>query len=137
MEGAPLPPGLPGTDEALAEEVKRLGRSGIIDSLVGWGSATLHIEKERGTLYLLILDINSHELAVRRFLARESSIAEDALLKLEKQRSEGVDAVLVSAESVSALKKAFPNYFGDTALFIGLFDEFAYGRKIDPIIDPR
>ncbi|WP_310672785.1 hypothetical protein, partial [Burkholderia multivorans] len=43
--------------------------------------------------------------------------------KIEEENKPGVDAVLVMADSVHALRIAYPNYFGDTTLFIAELQE--------------
>ena len=53
----------------------------------------------------------------------EQQIANEAYSNMEYEiRRTGKNAVLVSVDSVAELKKAYPNYFLDTALFLELVD---------------
>jgi hypothetical protein len=47
-------------------------------------------------------------------------------LQIEKTLAPGAQAVLVAVESLSALKKSYPNYFLDTQVFT-----MALGKVID------
>jgi hypothetical protein len=46
------------------------------------------------------------------------TVASSDYITLEKRIGEGKDAVLVSADSIEALRLAFPNYYLDTNLFL-------------------
>jgi ppGpp synthetase/RelA/SpoT-type nucleotidyltranferase len=73
--------------------------------------------------YLLVLDPHSKELEVWGYRENEHQIANEAYSNMEYEiRRTGKNAVLVSVDSVAELKKAYPNYFLDTALFLELVD---------------
>jgi Region found in RelA / SpoT proteins len=70
--------------------------------------------------YLLLLDLETRNINIRRF---DKSQLEDATrLYNEDERKyhddESKDLVLISARSMKDLKRAYPNYFSDTADFI-------------------
>jgi hypothetical protein len=70
--------------------------------------------------YLLKLDPAEHLVTVTGFKFGELEQAQNEYLEVErslKARS-GSDAVLVSVESLDSLRRAYPNYFLDTGVFI-------------------
>lgn len=78
--------------------------------------------KETG-YYLLQLNIKKPHLNIEYFENNEISQkkAIDTYLKLEKHKKKHRDVVLVTAESISAVKDAYQNYFGDLNEFINEF----------------
>lgn len=70
--------------------------------------------------YLLTLDARAGRLTVQGFRADEMAQANERYLTVEKEITEtpGADAVLVSVDSVEALRRAYPNYYADTQVFI-------------------
>lgn len=82
-------------------------------------------------LYLLELDPIRDQLSVTGFGARERQLASERYLEAEKKVRENPkkDAVLVSVSSVSALKRAYPNYFADTRVFLQLLEQAVAQRK--------
>ena len=74
--------------------------------------------------FLLELDPNAGSIAVSGFRAGEILRATNRYNEAEKQITEsGGDAVLVSVDSLSALRRAYPNYFLDTRVFLDLLEE--------------
>ena len=56
--------------------------------------------------------------------------ASDAYLAAERAISDlGADAVLVSVESLATLRRAYPNYFLDTHLFIQAVEQIIGKRR--------
>ena len=62
----------------------------------------------------------------------------DELAEAEKQYAEaethvkahpGTDAVLVAVDSIAALRRAYPNYFADTKVFVGLLKQALSGHQ--------
>jgi len=75
--------------------------------------------------FLLELDPNEKRIKVTGYKNDELARASQEYLKVEKAAIEGktaLDAVLVSVESVKALKQAYPNYFLDTHRFLAAVD---------------
>ena len=70
--------------------------------------------------FLLQLDSNEKRIRVRGYKLKELEQASNDYLAVERDIGEraGNDAVLVSVESLSALRRAYPNYFLDLKKFI-------------------
>jgi hypothetical protein len=69
--------------------------------------------------YLLELDPVAMKVSVAGYQQKELGKASADYLAMEKKiRGTGTDAVLVSVESMASLRKAYPNYFLDTAKFV-------------------
>ena len=68
--------------------------------------------------FLVSLDLNQHTVTLKTFKMRELPQATNEYLREEKLAGSSRDVVLVSVDSVDALKKAYPNYFLDTDVFI-------------------
>ena len=70
-------------------------------------------------VFLLILNTDDKTLSALPFQSTEEARASEKYFETEiaTQRAP-VEVVLVSVQSVRALRKAFPNYFADTTAFI-------------------
>lgn len=80
--------------------------------------------------YLLQLDPSRGTLQVKGYSANEVLEAEKQYAKAEEDvKSDGGDAVLVSVDSINSLRKAYPNYFADTRLFLELMEQALSGRS--------
>ena len=69
---------------------------------------------------MLELDLGLKKLRVTFYSKNEksASIAIAKYMEIEAKKDSKINAVLVSAKSLSALKKAYPNYFADIGTFI-------------------
>jgi ppGpp synthetase/RelA/SpoT-type nucleotidyltranferase len=87
-----------------------------------------------GNSYYFLLELNSKEstVTISAFSANQSELANQKYTEIETKISEkeGAQAVLVSVDSISGLRKAYPNYFLDTTTFIELLDEALYGSLL-------
>ena len=97
----------------------------VFDSLRNFESALKQLPKFKYSpsdrYYLLVLDTYSKELQVYGYAEKEQRMANEAYSEMEnKIRGTEKDAVLVSVDSIAELKKAYPNYFLDTNLFLEL-----------------
>jgi putative GTP pyrophosphokinase len=74
--------------------------------------------------HLIVLNMDTRRLTVTPFSRTRLPDAIEEYTKIEKEISGGQpsQAVLVSAGSISALKRAYPNYFGDTREFVKVLD---------------
>jgi ppGpp synthetase/RelA/SpoT-type nucleotidyltranferase len=71
--------------------------------------------------FLLRLDPSTKQLSIKGYAFGERDRASSEYLETERAvRESGADAVLVSVESLEALRRAYPNYFLDTDVFIGM-----------------
>lgn len=110
----------------------------VVNRLQAYGDALKYFEDPAVSIgtkyYLLNLDPSESEIRVDSFSKRELDKALDEYLALEKTSAgtNGRDIVLVSADSVAALQKAYPNYFVDTRVFIGLVEDALAGQPLRP-----
>lgn len=121
-EGRPIVPGTPEDYKTLLNELGALStRLKVVDRLAAYGEALRTVEDvhaKRGHVFLLDLDIHENELTIRTFESALKATDEYAALEAATEGEEGKDVVLVSAESVTALQRAYPNYFLDTTAFL-------------------
>jgi ppGpp synthetase/RelA/SpoT-type nucleotidyltranferase len=80
-----------------------------------------HIKNPDG-YHLLHFDALTNQLRIRSYPVRDIEIATDRYTQLENESRNrpGAHVVLVSAADINGLKKAYPNYFADTDLFLAL-----------------
>lgn len=79
----------------------------------------IEIEKVEGDFYLLNIDFVKRNVNILVFPKKDYKYATEEYLKIEKSIEPLVGAVvLVAANSIKALKKAYPSYFLDTSEFI-------------------
>lgn len=72
---------------------------------------------------------NEEKITIEGFKGGEYERASEAYLAIEKQARENkTDAVLVSVSSLAALRRAYPNYFADTRVFVALMNQAISGR---------
>jgi ppGpp synthetase/RelA/SpoT-type nucleotidyltranferase len=84
--------------------------------------------------FIIELDPSEGQITLTRYKAKESSSANTEYTRLESQIPEESrrQVVLVSAADINALKRAYPNYFLDTALFSRLVDRVISRDFPDP-----
>lgn len=120
-------PPVPGTPNELADlrvEAKALEKSlNVHRVLKAYGDALTVISAGAATkaakYYLLELFPTKEEVRVTPFRAGELKRATEAYMLAETTLAGPLEqAVLVSAESVDSLKRAYPNYFLDTDVFL-------------------
>lgn len=111
--------------------IKYIERLNVLPRLRAFAVSAEHIEnlKNKGTEYfLLLLEVDKSSIGIFRYPKNQLDSATKKYSELEKEFKENSkkDVVLVSAESIKALKKAYPNYFADTT---------AFSRNIKKIIE--
>ena len=101
----------------------------LADRLRTYGAALHTAELSSATdkdasYFLLNLDPYAQEVTVSGFKRGELAKATEAYLDAEKKIKDksGQDAVLVSVDSLASLRRAYPNYFLDTGVFVDLVD---------------
>lgn len=127
-EGRPLVPGTPDDHADLSAELRKSASALKVQTqLQAWGMALQTTEEETGTkeAYLLELDPEKMTLNIRGYVAMTRASADQDYLAAERrvENIAGGQAVLVSADSLAALRKAYPNYFLDTTAFIAAVNE--------------
>jgi hypothetical protein len=130
-ERAPPVPNTPDGKTLVAELRALTSKLSVQSQLDTFGSAVQVIEgrEDRNDhYYLLELDPRNKKVNVSAYSAAESEAAETAYLQVEKKlnKQTGAQAVLVSVDKVSSLRRAYPNYFLDTRNFVSLLND-AFG----------
>ncbi|WP_310630673.1 RelA/SpoT domain-containing protein [Paraburkholderia sp.] len=80
--------------------------------------------------FLMVMDAPNEEVRVMSYSPDEFGEATAEYKRVEEAANKGVDAVLVMADSALALRSAYPNYFGDTSLFIGELQNIIQGKYL-------
>lgn len=110
------------TSKDRTELIKYIERIGVLPRLKAFAVSTKHLDlgnDKKGEYFLLVLHIDESNIQVSRFSPEKLDQATEKYAHLEKEFKGNInkDVVLVSAESVRGLKKAYPNYFADTTEF--------------------
>ena len=124
-ENAPLVPGTPQTRVELLDELKSTSAAlEARNKLAAWGEAIEAVTPDKGWYFLLRLDAAAAQLKIQAFSRRQLREASNAYSELEKSLmgTDGIDAVLVSVDSVKKLRSAYPNYYFDTKIFLAELD---------------
>jgi hypothetical protein len=88
--------------------------------------ATLEVTTMPGAHFFLVeLDARKGETRIAGFKENNLEEAQQRYLALEKATANnpGRDVVLVSVGSLESLRRAYPNYFADTDVFLGIVGE--------------
>lgn len=134
IENSPLVPGVDLAPDEVIKELKALYKSLNVEKTLSAYSGAMNIIETQITgnskFYLLELDIDSQSVRLATFKQNEFEKASAMYLEWERRISENssANAVLVSADSMTALKKAYPNYFVDTDSFL---------KSLNAIIETR
>ncbi|MCU1534742.1 MAG: hypothetical protein JWR53_1223 [Glaciihabitans sp.] len=125
IEGTLLVPGTPGGRAERTAEILQLANTlGVIDKLTAYGQTLKFAEENivggRDNYFILRLDASDGNLTVYSF--GNLTAATEAYDGMERAAAteENVDVVLVSVDSLASLRRAYPNYFLDTAIFVDL-----------------
>lgn len=128
-EKCPIVPGTPNNNKELFDELRLIAkREKIMESLWGW-STTIHLREEHGgktaDSFLLVLDPSNYRLSITPFEKEQILEAQEQyqLMEKETENDPNKQVVLVSVESMDALRKAYPNYYADTREFIGALEK--------------
>ncbi|KEQ53701.1 RelA/SpoT domain-containing protein [Sphingobium chlorophenolicum] len=137
MEGTPCVPGTPSRKLELVNELIALANKlRARDMLRAYNTTLDTLGSAKDAKYFIVnLDPDAGRVTVRRYKAKESAEANAQYTQLESQIPDDsrMQVVLVSVADISALKRAYPNYFLDTALFARLVDRIIKGDFPDPI----
>jgi ppGpp synthetase/RelA/SpoT-type nucleotidyltranferase len=128
-EKFPMVPDTPTTESELVRELRALTQQLNVEStLAGWTYAMKSLGKKTGpdaALFLLILDTAKYTYSWEAFRRSQIKEAQRAYLDVEKnlESAPGSQAVLVSADSMEAVRAAYPNFYGDTKAFVFALQE--------------
>lgn len=121
-EKCPTIPDTPSTYGELCSEIRHLNNDcHIVSTFKQYRALIPHFERKTNAKYYLItLDPIKSEVKVLGFNKHQSRDANKVYAYEEKRLppDSPTQVVLVSVDSISALKKAYPNYFLDTAVFL-------------------
>jgi hypothetical protein len=122
-EKTALVPRTPTSRPQLVREIKQHMASLDVESRLAAYHATiplLTVPEVKGAKYFLVeLRPADRSVSVTPFREKELPEATQRYLEVERAlKGPGAEAVLVSVESIDALRRAYPNYFLDTRLFI-------------------
>ena len=126
IEKTPLVPNTPTNKKELYSQIKKKEKElEVIKIMEGWGQAVKvfkEVTKEKPNLqfFLLELDIVRGRLNLSGYTKDQEEEAISNYEKAEKrnQGKKEYDVVLVGADTIHDLKKAYPNYFVDTREFL-------------------
>jgi hypothetical protein len=123
VERSPIVPGTPERRSELRRELRELARALEVERrLAAYGKTLRTLEAPDAKLahyFLLALNPTENTVSVTGYRANESERATMDFMAVERKFPDvRSDAVLVSVESLSALRRAYPNYFLDTSAFI-------------------
>lgn len=133
-ERAPLVPGTPSKAMHLIAELDDHAYILNVENLLNACANTLQTietSTEEAYYYLLKLDPSEAKLVVTGFKREEIEKAQSAYQEAEvaSKGQHGMDAVLVSVDSLAALPRAYPNYFADTRVFVELLKQALSGHQ--------
>jgi hypothetical protein len=121
QEGTPPVPDTPSDPTELVGEVRMYARSlDVVNALRRYQTAlgALDMPEMRGAYYFLMhLQPEKEVIQVIQYRKEQLQQATERYLEVERALKEPDEAVLVSVESLSALRRAYPNYFLNTQAF--------------------
>lgn len=125
-ENTPPVPNTPSSSTHLKSElleyVKKLDVENRLEMYNAAIRATKQEHSKDAQFFLLLLDARNHTLEVKGYRRNELKAAQDEYTQIEAKspQNEGMDVVLVSGNSLKEIEQAYPNYFLDTTLFLGV-----------------
>lgn len=128
-ERTPMVPGTPSNTPELLSELRGLAKKlDVKNRLESYGAALRIVEDpdtKRAQFFLLELEPGVGSLRIRGYRRDGLERATRDYLEIERGLAgkPGAEAVLVSVESLLSLRRAYPNYFLDTRVFIDATNE--------------
>ena len=117
----------PTSDELIAELRMLAEKLQVINRLTAYREAVeAHIAPGApldAKYYVLSLDAAGDEPQVTVFAFTKDEVAEAEQQERMLIKAKSLDVVLVSVDSIASLRRAYPNYFLDTRLFLDLVRE--------------
>jgi hypothetical protein len=128
-ENSPNVPETPANLVELIPEVRKLHEDlNVRQVLSGWTAGTRFIgnaeapEYKTAGTYLLVLNPDKFEVSIHPYAKGQLGHANEHYAQIEKNHPE-LQAVLVSVDSLAALRTAYPNYFLDTTAFLKVVEK--------------
>jgi ppGpp synthetase/RelA/SpoT-type nucleotidyltranferase len=126
LENSPTVPGTPTTMDELVPLIRQLYVELNIDNVLsGWSGATKYTQEvpdeqiQQAAMYMLVLEPENFSVTIYPYNRDQLAEANAKYAEFEKKHPE-LQAVLVSVDSLAALRTAYPNYFLDTNAFLFL-----------------
>jgi hypothetical protein len=124
-------PNTPDSYHEMSTELRDLSESLDLDNRLGaYGQAMRFLSNPqhgKGESYYFLIELNPSQKSVEvtTFKLSESVQANAKYLEVEKKMKDtpGSEAVLVSVDSLDTIRRAYPNYFLDTHVFMNLVRE--------------
>ncbi|HEX3041402.1 MAG TPA: RelA/SpoT domain-containing protein [Solirubrobacterales bacterium] len=131
-EGTPLVPGTPEDPVDLVDELRDYASElQVIDRLSAYGAALQRVEEQMRPrakhTFLLELDVEKRVLRVSSYANPSQAARDYSIAERRTENDPAIDVVLVSADSIASLKRAYPNYFLDTTAFLESVEEAIQG----------
>lgn len=127
-----LVPGTPEEKKELSAEIQYYADLLDVEPMLsGWQVAMKHLAEQAtgAQVFLLVLDPDARVLTVEPFAGNDVALASDRYLGVEREirKNPRMDAVLVRGDSISALRRAYPNYYADIGLFLRILARVLQG----------
>jgi hypothetical protein len=132
-EKRPLVPDTPQNYVELIDELKPICKSLHIPDVFYGLSFGVNLVSERASgnsvAHIIELDTEKKSIRVRDYATNEQ--ASEAYIVIEKENLDKphIQSVLVSVDSIQALKSAYPNYYLDTSHFAKIVNELIMAKK--------
>ena len=126
-ENCPPVPNTPTEEKELHSQIrKKEAELNVVTIMSGWTNAMKVFEeyasksRSKAQFFLLELDILGEKMNFTAYTKKQEAKAIEDYAKAEKRNQEKkeYDVVLVGADTINDLKKAYPNYFVDTGEFL-------------------
>lgn len=123
-EGSPPVPDTPTGKTQLARELKDYAKSLDVESRLETYRTTLEVLRQPPPAFVrarfFLLKLEERQITITSYGLQQLELASAAYLQAEREMSKrpGADVVLVSVDSIAALRRAYPNYFADTRTFL-------------------
>ena len=126
-ENCPPCPQTPATASELKTELQEYANKLDVENRLNAYSVTIKATKtvRHARHFLLLLDTQTKQMEIKSYTQAELKQAQEEYAKIETgypQRS-GKDVVLVSGNSLKEIEQAYPNYYLDTILFLGVLKQ--------------
>ena len=125
-EGTSPVPDAPTDWHELVAELTRLAKQlKVIERLAGYSAAMRVIEGTKGETRFVLLELDTLEQVLQWEEFSNQLVAADMYEARERALADvpGRDVVLVRVDSLDALRKAYPNYFADTSVFVAALED--------------
>jgi hypothetical protein len=132
LEGKPIVPSTPSDLVELRKEIQSIeAELNVVTKLKSYRTTVSVTDRPwtaEAYYYLLELDTTINRVRIYYYTKQQAEIANNEYSRLEAQFEQSKkNVVLVSVESITALKLAYPNYYLDTDIFLAKLEEIISG----------